>query len=98
MPAAALPLGALPVRRASAGLAGWHENASSCPLSPFTARTVFSHLRLREAAAILLASSTGDPLAFRFGSRRTLAPTLAVLALAGAACFGGARSEVAGPI
>jgi soluble lytic murein transglycosylase-like protein len=37
-------------------------------------------------------------LAFRFGSRRTLAPTLAVLALAGAACFGGARSEVAGPI
>jgi soluble lytic murein transglycosylase-like protein len=37
-------------------------------------------------------------LAFPFGSRRSQAPLLAVLALAGAACFGGSRSEVAGPM
>jgi soluble lytic murein transglycosylase-like protein len=34
-------------------------------------------------------------LAFPVGSRRSLAPMLALLALAGAACFGGSRSEVA---
>ena len=32
-------------------------------------------------------------MAFRFGSRRSEAPLLAVLALAGAACFGGSRGE-----
>jgi len=37
-------------------------------------------------------------LAFPFGRRRTLAPMLAVLALAGAACFGGSRSEIAVPM
>jgi len=37
-------------------------------------------------------------LAFPFGSRRWQAPVLAVLALAGAACFGGSRSEVAVPM
>jgi soluble lytic murein transglycosylase-like protein len=37
-------------------------------------------------------------LAFPFGSRRLQAPLLAVLALAGAACFGGSRSEVPVPM
>jgi soluble lytic murein transglycosylase-like protein len=37
-------------------------------------------------------------LAFPFGSRRSPAPLLAVLAFAGGACFGGSRSEVAVPM
>jgi soluble lytic murein transglycosylase-like protein len=37
-------------------------------------------------------------LAFPFGSGRSQAPLLAMLALAGAACFGGSRSEVAVPM
>jgi soluble lytic murein transglycosylase-like protein len=37
-------------------------------------------------------------LAFPFGSRLPQAPLLAVLALAGAACFGGPRSEVPVPV
>jgi soluble lytic murein transglycosylase-like protein len=37
-------------------------------------------------------------LAFPFGSSRSQAPVLAVLALAGAACFGGSRSEVVDPM
>lgn len=37
-------------------------------------------------------------MAFPFGSRRSLAPMLALLALAGSACFGGSRSEVAVPM
>src|SRR5262245_19611744 len=98
MPAAAPGVGETPVRGALAAVAGWHENASRCPLSPFAARTVFSHLRPWGAGTILLASSTGDPLAFPFGSGRLQAPLLAVLALAGAACFGGSRGEIAVPM
>jgi len=37
-------------------------------------------------------------LAYPFGSRRRQGPLLAVLALAGAACFGGSRSEVPFPM
>ena len=37
-------------------------------------------------------------MAFPSGSRRSLVPLLAVLALAGSACFGGSRSEVALPM
>jgi len=37
-------------------------------------------------------------LAFPFGSRRWQAPLLAVLAIAGTACFGGSRSEVPVPM
>ena len=37
-------------------------------------------------------------MAFPFGSRRPQAPLLAVLALAGAACFGGPRCEVPVPV
>jgi len=37
-------------------------------------------------------------LAFPFGSRRSQAPLLAMLALAGVACFGGSRGEVAVPM
>src|SRR5690349_16704054 len=98
MPAAALGVGQTVVPGASAGVAGVARECISRPTVAFRCAHSFLTLEAPRGGDDPVASSTGDPLAFPFGSRRSQAPLLAVLALAGAACFGGSRSEVAGPM